>query len=197
MNLSKTAKRFLSSTMAIALAGGSVLAFRNSALAGSAQTDTVSFTGDVALECAVVAAPTEATYTAGDNSSNNSDTAGENRTVSLMAETTVQYDCNSDTVQVTSANAGENYTAPSNATDLTATHNFDYAVWETSDGTASYSGSPQPAASLPATLAASAPTDPNGDVSVKIKSEWTADAGAEELFATTYTATVDVTVTAQ
>ena len=194
MNLSKTAKRFLSSTMAIALAGGSVLAFRSSALAGSAQTDTVSFTGDVALECAVIAAPTPATYTPSDNSADNSLT-GENRTISLMAETTVQYDCNSDTVQVTSGSAAENYTAPSNATDLTATHNFDYAVWETSDGTAAYSGSPQPAASLPVALAAIAPTDPNGDVSVKIKSEWTA--AGEELFATTYTATVAVTVTAQ
>ena len=42
MNLSKTAKRFLSSTMAIALAGGSVLAFGNSALADS--TIAVSYT---------------------------------------------------------------------------------------------------------------------------------------------------------
>jgi hypothetical protein len=195
MNLSKTAKRFLSSTMAIALAGGSVLAFRNSALAGPAQTNTVDFTGDVALECAVIAPPTQATYTASDNSANNSGTANENRTVSLMAETTVEYDCNSDTVQVTSGSADEDYTTPTNATALTATHEFDYAVWETSGGTASYSGSPQPAASLPATLAPNAPTDPNGDVSVKIKSEWTAT--GEELFATTYTATVDVTVTAQ
>ena len=195
MNLSKTAKRFLSSTMAIALAGGSVLAFRSSALAGSAQTDTVSFTREVALECAVIAAPTKATYNPTTNSGSNTDTGSEDRTISLMAETTVQYDCNSDTVAVTSANANENYTAPSNATDLTATHNFDYAVWGTSGGTAAYSGSPQPAATLPGTLAASEPTDPSGDVSVKIKSEWTA--AGEELFATTYTATVDVTVTAQ
>jgi len=195
MNLSKTAKRFLSSTMAIALAGGSVLAFRNSALAGAGQTNTVNFTGNVALECAVIAAPKQATYTPSDNSANNTGTAGENRTISLMAETTVEYDCNSDTVAVTSANANENYTAPSNATNLTATHNFDYAVWKTSGGTAAYSGSPQPAATLPSTLAASEPTDPSGDVSVKIKSEWTA--AGEELFATTYTATVDVTVTAQ
>jgi hypothetical protein len=195
MNLSKTAKRFLSSTMAIALAGGSVLAFRNSALAGDAQTNTVDFTGTVALECAVIAAPTEATYTASENVADNSATASENRTVSLMTETTVQYDCNSDTVDVTSASAAESYTAPGNATSLTATHAFDYAVWETSDGTAAYSGSPQPAATLPTALATGAATDPNGDVSVKIKSEWTA--AGEELFSTTYTASVAVTVTAK
>ena len=196
MNLSKTAKRFLSSTMAIALAGGSVLAFGNSASADPAKTGTVSFTGDVALECALITnLTTPATYTPSYNSDSKSDTANEERTVSLMAETTVEYDCNSDTVQVTSGNASENYTAPSNATSLTATHNFDYAVWGTSGGTANYSGSPQPAATLPSTLAPNAATDPNGDVSVKVKSEWTA--AGEELFATTYTATVDVTVTAQ
>ena len=47
MNLSKTAKRFLSSTMAIALAGGSVLAFGSSASAAppnsAAEAENVSF----------------------------------------------------------------------------------------------------------------------------------------------------------
>ena len=185
MNLSKTAKRFLSSTMAIALAGGSVLAFRNSALAGSAQADSVSFTGTVALECGVETAPSAATYNQATGT-----VAGEERATGLSATTTVDYDCNSDTVEIKVTGATSGYTAPANATALTATHS-----WEWGKGaTASTAFTP---VSGDVTLNASEATDTSGDVQVSIESIWEADTGAEEFFAGTYTASLTLTVTAQ
>ena len=186
MNLSKTAKRFLSSTMAIALAGGSVLAFRSSALAGSAQTDTVSFTGTVDKECAVIAAPTLATYTPSDNSANNSDTANENRTISLEATTTVAYDCNSDAVSVSVASLLATPPTISNATDLSASHEWSWSG-TTNAGPTVFAAD--------GSLSASEATDTKGDVSIDIKSAWSAN--DEELFEGDYTASLSLTVTAQ
>ena len=187
MNLSKTAKRFLSSTMAIALAGGSVLAFRNSALAAPpgtpAEAEVIEFIGTVALECAVETAPTEATYTQA-----TSTVAGEERTTGLSATTTVDYDCNSDTVDIQVSGATDSYTAPTNATDLTATHS-----WEWGKGaSAATSFTPSGGA---ADLNLGETTDANGDVQVSIESIWTG--AGEEFFATTYTASLTLTVTAK
>ncbi len=187
MNLSKTAKRFLSSTMAIALAGGSVLAFSNSALADPPgtpeQSDTVSFTGTVALEC--IAAPvTQATYTKVTTVNG----VGEIRATGLSATKKVRYDCNSDTVEIKVTGATSNYTAPTNASALTATHS-----WEWDKGaTASTAFTP---VSGDATLNATETTDTNGDVQVSIESIWTG--AGEEFFAGTYTASLTLTVTAQ
>lgn len=187
MNLSKTAKRFLSSTMAIALAGGSVLAFRNSALAGPAQTDTVSFTGTVDKECALITdLSTAATYTAGENSGNNSLTANENRTVSLEATTTVAYDCNSDTVSVSVASLSATPPTISNATDLSATHQWSWLGTTTAGPTVF---------TADGSLSASEETNTTGDISIGIKSAWSAD--DEELFEGDYTASLSLTVTAQ
>ena len=164
MNLSKTAKRFLSSTMAIALAGGSVLAFRNSALANPptpAADDIFIFSGTVDLECAVETASTIQTYTQATGT-----IAGEDRVTGLSATATVDYDCNSDTVDIQVTGATSNYTAPTNATDLTATHS-----WEWGKGaTASTAFTPDGSGNV--TLNASEATDTSGDVQVSIESIW-------------------------
>ena len=187
MNLSKTAKRFLSSTMAIALAGGSVLAFGNSASAAPPLTpeasDDLTFSGTVALECAVEVASTAQTY---DQAT--SEVAGEERVTGLSATSTVDYDCNSDTVDIQVTSATSNYTAPTNASALTATHS-----WEWDKGaTASTAFTP---VSGDATLNATETTDTNGDVQVSIESIWTG--AGEEFFAGTYTASLTLTVTAK
>lgn len=187
MNLSKTAKRFLSSTMAIALAGGSVLAFGSSASAAppgtEIQAENVSFTGTVALECGVETAPTQATYVQATGT-----VAGENRATGLSATTTVDYDCNSDTVDIQVSSATDNYTAPTNATALTATHS-----WKWGKGaSAATSFTPSGGA---ADLNLGETTDANGDVQVSIESIWTG--AGEEFFATTYTASLTLTVTAK
>ena len=187
MNLSKTAKRFLSSTMAIALAGGSVLAFGNSALAAppetKAEAENVSFTGTVELECGVETAPSQATYTQA-----TSTVAGEERTTGLSATTTVDYDCNSDTVDIQVSGATHSYTAPTNASALTATHS-----WEWGKGAkASNAFAPTSGA---ADLNLGETTDANGDVQVAIESIWTG--AGEEFFAGTQTASLTLTGTAK
>ena len=187
MNLSKTAKRFLSSTMAIALAGGSVLAFRNSALANPPSTpaadDVFIFGGTVYLECAVETASTIQTYTQATGT-----IAGEDRVTGLSATATVDYDCNSDTVDIQVTGASSNYTAPTNATDLTATHS-----WEWGKGTTA--GSSFTPTSGSADLSLGEATDTSGDVQVAIESIWTG--AGEEFFAGAYTASLTLTVTAQ
>ena len=187
MNLSKTAKRFLSSTMAIALAGGSVLAFGNSASAAppatKAEAENVSFSGTVELECGVETAPSAATYNQATGT-----VAGEERATGLSATTTVDYDCNSDTVEIKVTGATSNYTAPTNASALTATHSWEWDKGATADTSfAPVDGD--------ATLNASEATDTNGDVQVAIESIWTG--AGEEFFAGTYDASLTLTVTAQ
>ena len=110
MNLSKTAKRFLSSTMAIALAGGSVLAFGSSASAtppASSETasEEVSFTATVAPQCALVTATDVTAYTetpyASINALESGTSTAEDRVNTLSATDTIKFDCNTDTVNLT------------------------------------------------------------------------------------------------
>ena len=189
MNLSKTAKRFLSSTMAIALAGGSVLVFRNSAMATPPETpdqaDTVDFTGTVGVECALLATPSTETYT--ETFGTVGTVGSENRTTGMSATTTVDYDCNSDTVSVAVSGQATTSDTPANATDLVATHQWSWIGTTTSTET-DFSPSDT-------TLSSSEATDTNGDISIDIKSAWTTS--AEEFFESTYTASLTLTVTAQ
>jgi len=202
MNLSKTAKRFLSSTMAIALAGGSVLAFRNSALAdppGSAlEQSNVGFTLALPPECALEVGGTAPDATKAysyDTFDAGLTTPGEDRATSLTASQTIKYDCNSDTVSIrvsgatSSYNSGSPGSPASNAIDLTASHAWAWGKGASATSAFSPSGG---AADLDLTAA----TDTSGDVEVSIKSTWTADDGAEELLAATYTSSLSLDVTA-
>ena len=204
MNLSKTAKRFLSSTMAIALAGGSVLAFGNSASAvpdnSKTETSDVGFTGAVQLECELEAGGTAPvnnySYTTDttDNTYDNTLTdPGEDRAEALSATQSINYDCNSAAVDITVTNGESSYTAPTGAgaSALTATHAWAWGKGDATTATTAFTLS-----SGDATLATDEVTDANGDIQVSIKSTWTAD--GEELFAANdYTATLDLVVTAK
>ena len=206
MNLSKTAKRFLSSTMAIALAGGSVLAFGNSASAvpdnSKTETSNVGFTGAVQLECALETGGTapadDYSYTTDttDNTYDNTLTdPGEDRAKALSATQSINYDCNSAAVDITVTNGVTSYTAPTGAgaSSLTATHAWAWGKGDATTATNSFNfGSGDPDLDL----AEDEVTDANGDIQVSIKSTWTA--AGEELFAANdYTATLDLVVTAK
>jgi hypothetical protein len=193
MNLSKTAKRFLSSTMAIALAGGSVLAFGSLSFAAPPETEadsnSLTFSGTVELECAVETASTAQTYTP-----TTATVANEDRATGLNATTTVGYDCNSDTVDIQVSSATSSYnggTVPDHATDLIPTHS-----WEWGNGTTA-SNSFTPDDSGDADLSLGEATDSNGDVTVAIESIWTKNASGEELLAGAYSAGLTLTVTAK
>ena len=188
MSLSKTAKRFLSSTMAIALAGGSVLAFSNSALAdppGSPGSGggTVNFSETVSAECAIETASDKTDY-----DRTNAEIAGEDRTTVLVATDAIVFDCNTAKVQVVISATGTTYTAPtgSNATasNLTATHVFQYGLNVSADTSV-----------VDADLGTDIDTDGDGDLTINVSSTWTAD--DEELLAQEYGATTTFTVTAQ
>ena len=173
--------------MAIALAGGSVLAFGNSASAAPpltpAASDDLTFSVTVDLECAVETASTAQTYTPATGT-----IAGEDRVTGLSATATVDYDCNSDTVDIQVTGATSNYTAPTNATDLTATHG-----WEWDKGATA--GTPFTPTGGSADLSLGEATDTSGDVKVAIESIWTG--AGEEFFAGTYNASLTLTVTAK
>ena len=188
MNLSKTAKRFLSSTMAIALAGGSVLAFRNSALAeppGTAGSGdaVVSFSEIVSPECAIETASDKTDY-----DRTNATIASEDRTTVLTATDAIVFDCNTAKVQVVITNTDTTYTAPTGtdatASNLTASHAFTYGLNVGAATTVANSD-----------LGTNIDTDGNGDLTINVSSIWTA--AGEELSAQTYGATTTFTVTAQ
>ena len=200
MNLSKTAKRFLSSTMAIALAGGSVLAFGNSALADSTiGNDTadaaVGFEGSVDAECSLTSTPqtsdeayvadTGDTYTVKDMD-NGAPGTDIQRTKILSANATVEFDCNTKSVTMTFPTATN--TPPtgtgSGATNLTSTHKFEYDLNASGTNTVFTSATSE-----------TPDTDANGDLSVKITSTFTAD--GDELLAGTYQADATVQVVAR
>jgi hypothetical protein len=192
MNLSKTAKRFLSSTMAIALAGGSVLAFGSSSLADDTADDNVSYTGTVPGECSLT--------TASASSAGTATTYGETRGLSLndlddpttvtpvtrvtqlQATDTLSFDCNTGSVNFTipAVNVG---TPPSptgtGGSALVGSHTF------------TYSPSTSTAAAVPFTAATNTAveinTDNNGDVDITVTSTWAPTSG-EELLKGTYTA---------
>ena len=196
MNLSKTAKRFLSSTMAIALAGGSVLAFGNSALADPPGTPgsgdaTVSFSETVSPECAIVTASDKTDYDRSNNSLPIVDIgqgANEDRTAVLTATDSIVFDCNTAKVQVVISGTGTTYTAPTGtnatASNLTASHAFTYGL-NVAAATTVADGD----------LGTNIDTDGNGDLTINVSSIWTA--AGEELSAQTYGATTTFTVTAQ
>lgn len=198
MNLSKTAKRFLSSTMAIALAGGSVLAFGNSAFGSAEQTSDVGFTGTVAPECALDVdgtAPDANKAYITDDFNTGLTTSGDNRAKNLTAFQTIKYDCNSAAVKITVSDAKSSYTAPSStegdpASKLTAKH-----TWEWGKGDAATNAFSPDSGNATLGLLAGEATDPDGDIKVSIKSTWAAD--NDELLATTYNASLTLTVTAQ
>ena len=105
----------------------------------------------------------------------------------MSATTTVDYDCNSDTVSVAVSGQATTSDTPANATDLVATHQWSWIGTTTSTET-DFSPSDT-------TLSSSEATDTNGDISIDIKSAWTTS--AEEFFESTYTASLTLTVTAQ
>ena len=200
MNLSKTAKRFLSSTMAIALAGGSVLAFGSSALAdttvGNNTADgTVGFEGTVDAECSLTSTPqtsdkayvpdTVTTYTVKDMDNGAPGTDTE-RTKILSADATVNFDCNTKSVTMTFPTATN--TPPtgtgSGATNLTSTHKFEYDLNASGTNTV-----------FTSTTSETPDTDANGNLSVKITSTFSAN--GEELLAGTYEANATVQVVAR
>jgi hypothetical protein len=202
MNLSKTAKRFLSSTMAIALAGGSVLAFGSLSFAGDGSTagdDTadaaVGFTGSVDAECSLetdLTSPTDTAYVADATTYDITDyddgtSQALNRTKTLSANTTVNFDCNTKSVSITFPTATNTPPAGtgSGATSLTSVHTFEYDVNASGTDTTF----------TDATAAITPDTDADGDVSVKITSTFTAD--GDELLAGTYEADATVQVVAQ
>ena len=196
MSLSKTAKRFLSSTMAIALAGGSVLAFGNSALADPPGTPgsgdaTVSFSETVSPECAIVTASDKTDYDRSNNSLPIVDIgqgANEDRTAVLTATDSIVFDCNTAKVQVVISGTGTTYTAPTGtnatASNLTASHVFQYGLNVAADTTVADGD-----------LGTNIDTDGDGDLTINVSSVWTAQ--DEELLAQTYGATTTFTVTAQ
>lgn len=184
MSLKQTGKGFLTSIMAITLASHSVFAFVHSAFADLGQqrtiNKTVSFTGEVAPKCAVISSSTQGTYTS----------STENRTISLIATMRVSYDCNSDTVSVTVSGQNTTYNSsntPSKATDMgytPITHQWSWGKGATpttdfADGNT--------------ILSSSETTNAAGDIDISIGSTWTGD--AEELLATTYSASLELTVT--
>jgi len=193
MNLSKTAKRFLSSTMAIALAGGSVLAFGSSASAtppasSEAASEEVSFTATVAPQCALVTATDVTAYTetpyASINALESGTSTAEDRVNTLSATDTIKFDCNTDTVNLTISGITNSGPTATNATAIVGSHVFEYTP---NGGTA---------ASVAATggTPVSINTDTNGDLELVVTSDWTST--GPELLKGNYQATATFQVTA-
>jgi hypothetical protein len=191
MNLSKTAKRFLSSTMAIALAGGSVLAFGNSASAAPpADSETadevVSFKATVDPQCALVTATDVTNYTETPYASINALETGtstpEDRVNILSATDIIKFDCNTDTVNLTISGITNSGPTASNATDIQGSHVFTYTP---TGGTA---------VDVTAVTNKATDTDVNGDLELTINSNWTST--GPELLKGNYEATATFQVTA-
>ncbi|MDT9340008.1 hypothetical protein VV11_011270 [Trichodesmium erythraeum 21-75] len=192
MNLSKTAKRFLSSTMAIALAGGSVLAFGSSSLADDTANDTVSYTGTVPGECSLITASASAVAGSATNygetrglslddlDDDPTSAAAVTRVTQLQATDTLSFDCNTGSVNFTVpiATATPPTATGSGGSALVGSHTFAYNP-STNAGDVTFTA--------PITTAVAINTDNNGDVDITVTSTWAPTSG-EELLKGTYTA---------
>ena len=201
MNLSKTAKRFLSSTMAIALAGGSVLAFGSSSLADDTADDTVSYTGAVPGECSLTTASASAvagtatTYTEtrglnlSDFDTDPTSAAAVTRVTQLQATDTLSFDCNTGSVNFTIPSvtvATPPTPTGSGGSVLVGSHTFAYNP-STNAGDVTFSA--------PITSDVAINTDADGDLDITVTSTWVPTSG-EELLKGTYTATATFQVVA-
>ena len=183
MSLSKTAKRFLSSTMAIALAGGSVLAFGSSSFA-TGENASVGFEGTVNQECILTSGTSE-----GDTDYTSDGTADTTLATELTASDTVEFNCNAGSVDVSFTEATFNQPSPvgGGASNLKSSHEFTYSV-----------GSEE-AETFEKSTKASKDTDDNGNLSVLITSKFTATGtgDAQKLLAGKYTADATINVVAK
>ena len=183
MSLSKTAKRFLSSTMAIALAGGSVLAFGSSSFA-TGEDGAVGFEGTVNQECILTSATGE-----GDTQYTSNGVADTTLATELTANDTVTFDCNVGSVDVsfTQAIFSEPAAVGEGASDLESSHQFTYGV---NSATAEI---------FETSTTDTKDTDDNGNLSVVITSTFTATGtgDAEKLLAGKYTADATINVVAK
>jgi hypothetical protein len=173
MKFSKIAA--LIATSLIVSAGSTMFAGKANAAAGADSTAT--FGAAVAPSCTVGTA--YATFS-GTEYAQTGAAGPSGGSVAITANKTAAFDCNSNTVNITTTPTLTQPT-PGSATAIIGNHNYTVTV----NGTLQ---------TLTGGNASGVATDVNGDVSVQVGSTWT---GGEDLLSGTYRADVALTVTAQ
>ena len=186
--LSTTLRRVLAAS-GIAVATSLMTALSASATPTTANSEA-GFTGTIAPSCAVATdfannATSKLAYTPTAYAG-----SGAGGVLKLSANQSATFNCNSDTVGVSTDVALTQPTAPANATLLAGIHTTTITNANKAADTAYANG-----AGTAKVTGTGWVTDTNGNISINVKSEWNPQSGGEELLNGTYTAVATVTVT--
>lgn len=186
--LSTTLRRILAAS-GITVAT-SLMTVLSASAAPTTANSVAGFTGTIDPSCAVATdftnnATSKLTYTP--TAYTGSGAGGVSK---LSANQNATFNCNSDTVGVSTDVALTQPTAPTNATLLAGTHTTTITGSNDAANTANADG-----AGTAVVTGTSWKTDTQGNIGINVKSEWNPQAGGQELLDGTYTAVATVTVT--
>ena len=189
--MKETSKKVLKAAAIASLLTGSVIASTGSIFADKANaaattaSSTTGFTGTIDPSCAVSAGFNSSTSNAYAKTTYSS--SGDGGVSKLETSDTAQFNCNSDTVNVSAVVTATPPTAPSNATSLAGVHTTTLSS-DTANADATGTGSTTVAPT-------NWKTNLQGNIGITVKSTWNPATGGQELLDGTYTATAVVTVT--
>ncbi|AFW96002.1 hypothetical protein FJR06_07615 [Dolichospermum sp. UHCC 0352] len=189
--MKETSKKVLKAAAIASLLTGSVIASTGSIFADKANavtpisaSSTTGFTGTIDPSCAVSAGFNSSTSNAYAKTTYSSSGAGG--VLRLETSDTAQFNCNSDTVNVSAVVTATPPTAPVNATALAGVHTTTLSSTGNTDATGTGSTTVAPT---------NWKTNLQGNIGITVKSTWNPTVDGQELLDGTYTAVAVVTVT--
>ncbi|MBO1064463.1 MULTISPECIES: hypothetical protein [Nostocales] len=190
--MKETSKKVLKAAAIASLLTGSVIASTGSIFADKANavtpitaSSTTGFTGTIDPSCAVATGFASSTSNAYAKTTYSSSGAGG--VLRLETSDTAQFNCNSDTVNVSAAVTATPPTAPVNATSLAGVHTTTLSS-DTANANATGTGSTTVAPT-------NWKTNLQGNIGITVRSTWNPTVDGQELLDGTYTAVAIVTVT--
>ncbi len=187
--MKETSKKVLKAAAIASLLTGSVIAstgsiFADKANASSTVNSSTGFTANIAPSCTVSTA-----FASNSNTYAKTDYVSSGGTLKLEASDNAQFNCNSDTVNVSAAVTTTQPTNPTNATAIVGVHT-------TTLTNQNATPTAQTANGTGATVTANSwRTDTQGNIGIELKSTWDPATNGQELLTGTYTANATLTVT--
>ena len=185
--MKETSKKVLKAAAIASLLTGSVIASTGSIFADKANatpttaSSTAGFTGTIDPSCTVSTG-----FASTPNAYIETNYVGSGGASKLETSDNAQFNCNSDTVNVSAAVTTTQPTNPTNATAIVGVHTTtltnENATAQTANGTGA------------TVTATSWRTDTQGNIEIELKSTWDPASG-QELLTGTYTANATLTVT--
>lgn len=188
--MKETSKKVLKAAAIASLLTGSVIASTGSIFADKANatpttaSSTTGFTGNIAPSCTVSTG-----FASTPNAYTETNYVGSGGASQLETSDEAEFNCNSDTVNVSAAVTTTQPTNPTNATAIVGVHT---TTLTNQNATPSI----QTATGTGATVTGNSwRTDTQGNIGIELTSTWDPAASGQELLTGTYTANATLTVT--